>query len=211
MNMNLVLATGLAYAFIGAFIMFISHRAIYRRATRIVAGYPKVLAALRAQRHDGRFGLIVLLSGNLLQVLAACGYSAPIGLWRYPAAFVAGVLVLYGVWRLFVARRSTRVGVARSTRIIPDRSYETRRSRVLLEAARREAPKYLAREQARAPRNRSIVCLAHEWECRWWSDRFGVTSDMLKATVRQVGPMVADIERHLRGHRRTAGRYALAA
>jgi hypothetical protein len=210
--MNLVLATGLAYAFIGAFIMFVSHRAIYRRATRIVAGYPKVLAALRAQRHDGRFGLIVLLSGNFLQVLAACGYSAPLALWRYPAALVAGVLLLYGVWRLLVVRRAARSAPARSTRTIPDRSYETRRSRVLLEAARREAPKYLAREQARLLRNRNVVCLAHEWECRWWSDRFGVTSDALRAAVRQVGPMVADIERHLRSHRGTTiRRYALAA
>src|SRR5688572_14448051 len=108
MNMNLVLATGLAYAFIGALIMFISHRAIYRRATQIVAGYPRILAALRAQRYDGRFGLVVLLSGNVLQVLAACGYSAPIGLWRYPAAFAAGLLVIYGLWRLLIAHRVAR-------------------------------------------------------------------------------------------------------
>ncbi|HEX2830110.1 MAG TPA: DUF3606 domain-containing protein [Burkholderiales bacterium] len=206
MNMNLVLATGLAYAFIGALIMFLSHRAIYRKATRIVAGYPKVLAALRAQRYDGRFGLIVLLSGNLLQVLAALGYSAPIGLWRYPAAFVAAVLAVYGVWRL-VAAHSVVSRAKRSERAIPDRSYETRRSRILLEAARRETPKYLAREEARQPRDRSVVCLAHEWECRWWSDRFGVTADTLRAVVRQVGPMVADIERHFAKRRR----YALAA
>ena len=211
MNMNLVLATGLSYAFLGALIMFVSHRAIYRRATQIVAGYPKVLAALRAQRHDGRFGLIVLLSGNVLQVLAAFGYSAPLGLWRYPAGFLAVMLVMYALWRAIAARSATRSVSARSARAIPDRSYETRRSRVLLEAARREAPKYLAREQARAPRNRRVVCLAHEWECRWWSDRFGVTSDTLKAVVRQVGPMVSDIERHLHGRRRSVGRYALAA
>src|ERR1700754_3881706 len=103
MNINLVLATGVAYAFIGALIMFVSHRAIYRRATQIVAGYPRVLAALRAQRYDGRFGLVVLLCGNVLQVLAACGYSAPLALWRYPAAVVAGALVVYGAWRLIVA------------------------------------------------------------------------------------------------------------
>jgi hypothetical protein len=186
--------------------MFLSHRAIYRKATRIVAGYPKVLAALRAQRYDGRFGLIVLLSGNLLQVLAALGYSAPIGLWRYPAAFVAAVLAVYGVWRL-VAAHSVVSRAKRSERAIPDRSYETRRSRILLEAARRETPKYLAREEARQPRDRSVVCLAHEWECRWWSDRFGVTADTLRAVVRQVGPMVADIERHFAIRRR----YALAA
>ena len=210
MNMNLVLATGLVYAFIGALIMFVSHRAIYRRATQIVAGYPRVLAALRAQRHDGRFGLIVLLCGNLLQVLAACGYSAPIALWRYPAALFAAVLIVYGVSRLLVSRRAVNVR-SHKGRAIPDRSYETRRSRVLLEAARREAPKYLAREQARAPRDRSVVCLAHEWECRWWSERFGVTADALRAAVRQVGPMVSDIERHLVGRKHNRGRYALAA
>jgi hypothetical protein len=209
MNMNLVLATGLAYAFIGAFIMFVSHRAIYRRANQIVAGYPRVLSALRAQRHDGRFGLVVLLSGNLLQVLAALGYSAPLGLWRYPAALAAGVLLVYGVWRLIAVHRRVTRTAGRKPRAIPDRSFETRRSRILLEAARREMPKYMAREQARAPRDRSVVCLAHEWECRWWSDRFGVTAEALRAAVSQVGPMVADIERHLRVRKHT--RYACAA
>lgn len=210
MNMNLVLATGLAYAFIGALIMFVSHRAIYHRATQIVAGYPKVLAALRAQRHDGRFGLIVLLSGNLLQVLAACGYSAPLMLWRYPAAFAAGALVTYGLWRLFVSSRIGRnAGAPDSRRKIQRRAYETRRSMILLEAARRESASRHAREQAKGPRDRSVVYLAHEWECRWWSDKLGVNTDVLKAAVRQVGPMVSDIERHLA--KRSRGRYALAA
>ena len=207
MNMNLVLASGLVYSFIGALIMFVSHRAIYNKATRIVAGYPKVLAALRAQRYDGRFGLIVLLCGNVLQVLAALGYSAPLALWKYPAALVAGLMVLYALWRVFATRQVAKKD--RKLRVIPDRSYETRRSRILLEAARREMPKYMAREQAREPRDRSIVCLAHEWECRWWSDRFGVPAEALRAAVRQVGPMVADIERHLAVRKHS--RYALAA
>jgi hypothetical protein len=211
MNMNLVLATGLAYAFIGALIMFVSHRAIYRRATGIVAGYPKVLAALRAQRHDGRFGLVVLLCGNILQVLAACGYSAPLAHWRYPAMVVVVALVLYGIWRLFVARRVSRAGEGceRHERQIQRRAYESRRSMVLLEAARREAANRRAREQANGPRNRRVVYLAQEWECRWWSDKFGVSTPVLRAAVRQVGPMVTDIERHLR--LRPRSRYALAA
>jgi len=210
MNINLVLATGLAYAFLGAFIMFVSHRAIYHRATQIVAGYPKVLAALRAQRHDGRFGLIVLLSGNTLQVLAACGYSAPLVLWRYPAAAAAIALLLYGIWRLFVSRRVARsAAVQAGDRRNYRPAYETRRSRVLLDAARRESANRLAREQAKGPRDRSVVYLAHEWECRWWSDKFGVSTVMLKAAVRQVGPMVADVERHFAV--RSRGRYALAA
>lgn len=210
MNMNLVLATGLAYAFIGALIMFISHRAIYHRATQIVAGYPKVLAALQAQRHDGRFGLIVLLSGNSLQVLAACGYSAPLMLWRYPAAVAVGALAVYGLWRLLVSSRIGRkAGAPASMRKMQRRAYETRRSMILLEAARRESASRHAREQAKGPRDRSVVYLAHDWECRWWSDKFGVNTDVLKAAMRQVGPMVADIERHLA--KRSRGRYALAA
>jgi hypothetical protein len=208
MNINLVLATGLAYAFIGALIMFASHRSIYNSASRIVAGYPKVLAGLRAQRHDGRFGLIVLLCGSALQVCAALGYSAPLAYWRFPTCVVFGVIALYGIYRLIVAYRLT--GAARrSERAIPPRIYESRRSRVLLEAARREAPNLLAREQARAPRDRSVILLAHEWECRWWSDKLGVSTDALKAAIRQVGPMKADIERHLRSGRQR--RYALAA
>src|SRR4051812_4195858 len=170
MNMNLVLATGLAYSFIGAVIMFLSHRAIHRRATQIVAGYPKVLAALRAQRHDGRFGLIVLVSGNLLQVLAAFGFSAPLAHWRVPSVVVLGALALYGVYRLLSLRR---VYGGRRESPVQRRAYETRRSMVLLEAARREAANRQAREQAHGPRDRSIVYLAHDWECRWWSDRFG--------------------------------------
>lgn len=209
MNMNLVLATGLAYAFIGALIMFLSHRAIYHRAAGIVAGYPKVLAALRAQRHDGRFGLVVLLAGNALQVLAALGYSAPIAHWHYPAAAVAAVLVLYGLWRVLVGRRVSR-GSESYARQVKRPGYESRRSRVLLEAARREAANRLAREQAAGPRDRSVVYLAHDWECQWWSDKFGVSTAVLRATVRQTGPMVADIERHLRA-RSIRGRYALAA
>jgi hypothetical protein len=209
MTMNLVLATGLAYAFIGALIMFISHRSIYRRATQIVAGYPKVLAALQAQRHDGRFGLTVLLSGNVLQVLAACGYSAPLVHWRYPAAFAIGALLFYGIWRLLVSRYTMRGAAAPERRRSQRPTYETRRSMVLLEAARRESASRQAREHAKGPRDRSVVYLAQEWECRWWSDKFGVSTVVLKAAVRQVGPMVADIERHLA--MRARGRYALAA
>lgn len=208
MNMNLVLATGLAYSFLGALIMFVSHRAIHRRATQIVAGYPKVLAALRAQRHDGRFGFIVLLSGNILQVLAALGFSAPLVHWRVPAIVVAAALVLYGVYRLLSFRRVYGREQGRE-RLVQRRPYESRRSMVLLEAARRESANRLAREQARGPRDRSVVYLAHEWECRWWSDRFGVSVDVLRVVVRQVGPMVVDVERHLSAWRR--GRFALAA
>ena len=80
--------------------------------------------------------------------------------------------------------------------------YETRRSIVLLEAARQQASNSKIRDTAKAPACKAVVCVGHPWECRWWSDRLGVSPDTLKAIVRQVGPMAVDVERHLRirGH-----------
>lgn len=210
MDMNLVLATGLAYTFLGALILLASHRALYQKATRIVAGYPRVLAALRAQRYDGRFGLIVLVCGNVLQVLAACGYTVSPAHWRIPAFVALAVLCFYAVSRLVGARRVSRAQPKRTVeRTAIRRVYETRRSMVLLEAARGEAANRRARELAKGPRDRSVVYLAQNWDCRWWSDRLGVTPDVLKAAVRQVGPMVKDIERHLAVNSRV--RHAVAA
>ena len=211
MNMNLVLATGLAYAFIGAMIMFLSHRSLYLKASRIVAGYPKVLAALRAQRHDGRFGLIVLLCGNLLQVLAACGYTISVAHWRFPAYVVLATIFLYGLWRIFTARSLAQVEAQpRAARTAIRRVYETRRSMVLLDAARREAANRRARELANGRRDKSVIYVGQDSDCRWWSERFGVSPDALRAAVRQVGPMVRDIERHF-GVKNPHSGYALAA
>ena len=212
MNINLVMATGLGYTFIGALIMFLSHRALYHKATRIVAGYPKVLAALRAQRHDGRFGLIVLLCGNVLQVLASCGYTLPVAHWRLPVYAGLAAIFLYWVWRMIVARIGVASSVAKpqSRRTPVRRVYETRRSMILLEAARREAANRRAREAAKGPRDRSVVYVGQDWECRWWSERFGVTPDVLRQAVRQVGPMVKDVERHFAVKHRLPA-YAIAA
>jgi hypothetical protein len=196
MNINLVLLTGLAYAFIGAAIMYISHRALYRRATLIVAGYPKVLAALRAQRHDGRFGFVVLACGNILQVLAACGYDAPLAHWRIPVYAVLGATSLYAVWRIVCTRFGARRTSSDSGRMPVRRIYESRRSMILLEAARREAEKRRVRELARLYEHRKVIYVGEEWECRWWSERLGVSPEALKAAVREVGPMVRDVERY---------------
>lgn len=210
MNINLVLATGLAYAFIGALILLASHRALYQKATRIVAGYPRVLAALRAQRYDGRFGLIILLCGNGLQVLAACGYTVSPDHWRVPTFIAVCVLAIYAVYRLASMRRIARPrSKASAARTEINRLYESRRSMVLLDAARREAANRRARELAKGPRDRSVVYLTQDWECRWWSDQLGVAPDVLKTAVRQVGPMLKDIERHLSSKNRRS--YAVAA
>jgi len=213
MNINLVLATGLAYAFIGAMIMFLSHRALYLKATALVAGYPKVLAALRAQRTDGRFGLIVLLCGNALQVLAACGYTVPAAHWQVPACAGLSVLLLYGLWRVVSVSPwpSRAVSKPATARAPIRRVYETRRSMILLAAARQEAANRHARELAKGPCDRSVIYVGQPLDCRWWSERFGVTSDALKDAVREVGPMVTDIERHFASKQRRRTGFALAA
>jgi hypothetical protein len=87
--------------------------------------------------------------------------------------------------------------------------YHTRRSLRLVEAARREAEKDLAREYARGPTDRSVVYLGRDPECRWRSEKFGVTPEPLRSAVAQVGPMAADIERYLA--MRTRKRYRIAA
>jgi hypothetical protein len=38
-----------------------------------------------------------------------------------------------------------------------------------------------------------------EWECEWWSKGFGVSVETLKAAVKEVGPLIADLDRHLLG------------
>ena len=210
MDINLVLATGLAYAFIGAMIMYLSHRALYLRASHIVAGYPKVFAALRAQRHDGRLGLIVLLCGNVLQVLAACGYTISVAHWRFPTYAVLATVLIYGLWRIVNSRSASRIEAKRGVRTSIRRVYETRRSMVLLEAARVEAANRRARELATGKRDKSVVYVGQDTECRWWSERFGISPDALRAAVREVGPMVKDVQRHLAVKNRR-GHYALAA
>ncbi len=210
MNTNLVLLTGLAYACLGALIMFTSHRALYQTANRVVAGYPRVLAALHAKRHDGRFGLGFLVCGIAVQTLGAHGYSAPVSLWRYPAGAACAVLALYGILRLLAARRVAAPSSRQSTGASSVRGlYETRRSIRLRDAARIEAENRDQRERAKGTRDRSVVYLRQDWETRWWSDKLGVSTDALKAAVRHAGPMVKDVERYLQTTR--SQDHALAA
>ena len=208
MDINLVLATGLGYTILGAVILFLSHRSLYVKATRIVAGYPKVLAALRAQRHDGRFGLTVLICGNVLQILAALGLRVPLEHWRVPLYALIGAIAVYCVCRLFISR-AARTRADRDSRRVVNRVYETRRSMVLLEAARREAATRRMRELD-GPSDKGVVYIGEDWECRWWSERFGVSPEALKGAVREVGPMVEDIERYF-GLKASRMHYAAAA
>lgn len=45
----------------------------------------------------------------------------------------------------------------------------------------------------RGTRDRSRIDVSQEHECRYWSERFGVTPEELKDAVAQIGPRVEDI------------------
>ena len=50
---------------------------------------------------------------------------------------------------------------------------------------------------SRGPKDRTRVDVEQEWELVWWSKGWGVSTDTLRAAVREVGPLVADLDRHL--------------
>lgn len=51
--------------------------------------------------------------------------------------------------------------------------------------------------QDRGPADRSRVNVNEEWEVRWWTKKWGVTSEQLKAAVRAAGPVAADVAKKL--------------
>jgi len=55
----------------------------------------------------------------------------------------------------------------------------------------------------RGPRDRSRIDINEDWECRYWSEKFGISADELRRVVREVGDRVQDVERRL-GKRATA-------
>ncbi len=46
--------------------------------------------------------------------------------------------------------------------------------------------------------DRARISTSEDYELRDWSKKFGVTPDELKAAVRAVGPMAADVEKYLK-------------
>lgn len=198
-QMNLVLVVAVWCGATGALLSLASHVAAWRTGRSLVVAYPRVLARLHARRLDRRFGFVLLGVGAALYILAGRGFSAPLSLWRYPAAAAAALIVAYGLARVAILyRRTTHRPGRKSAKSL----YETPRTRTLREAAVAEAAALRARELARDPRDRGIVFLAREWDRRWWSNRLGVSADTLHAAMRQVGPMVTDIEQHLGVERR---------
>ncbi|HEY6027005.1 MAG TPA: DUF3606 domain-containing protein [Pseudolabrys sp.] len=45
--------------------------------------------------------------------------------------------------------------------------------------------------------DRKRIDVSEDYECRYWSEKFGVSADELKRTVERVGPMADDVARAL--------------
>jgi hypothetical protein len=50
----------------------------------------------------------------------------------------------------------------------------------------------------RGPRDRSRISTSEDYEVRYWSQKFGVSSEQLKAAVRKVGNSAKAVERELK-------------
>jgi hypothetical protein len=49
----------------------------------------------------------------------------------------------------------------------------------------------------RGPADRARVNVNEDYEVQWWSKKFGVSPDQLRAAVKKVGVMAADVEKEL--------------
>jgi hypothetical protein len=47
------------------------------------------------------------------------------------------------------------------------------------------------------PQDAKRINVDEDYELRYWSEKYGVSADELRAAVRKVGVMVADVEREL--------------
>ena len=49
----------------------------------------------------------------------------------------------------------------------------------------------------RGAQDRQRIDVNQEHECRYWSGKFGVSTERLRQTVKQVGPLVEDVRKQL--------------
>ncbi len=49
----------------------------------------------------------------------------------------------------------------------------------------------------RGPADRARINIHEDYEVKYWSHKFGVTADQLRAAVRAAGVMARDVARHL--------------
>jgi hypothetical protein len=55
----------------------------------------------------------------------------------------------------------------------------------------------MADDPSKRARDNDRIDVSQDYECRYWSEKFDVTSDELKAAVKKAGPMVKDVARQL--------------
>ena len=51
--------------------------------------------------------------------------------------------------------------------------------------------------QKRGPADRSRVNVNEPWEIEWWSKKWSISPETLRATVKRVGVMAKDVAKHL--------------
>jgi hypothetical protein len=52
-------------------------------------------------------------------------------------------------------------------------------------------------DKSKTAADRKRIDVSEDYECRYWSERFGVSADELRQAVERVGPMVDDVARAL--------------
>ena len=53
----------------------------------------------------------------------------------------------------------------------------------------------------RGGQDRTRVNIDQDYEAKYWAAKWGVTDDELRSAVKQVGPMVKDLEKHFGSNR----------
>lgn len=51
--------------------------------------------------------------------------------------------------------------------------------------------------KTRGQQDRQRIDVSQEHECRYWSEKFGVSPERLRRAVKEVGPMVEAVREHL--------------
>ena len=52
-------------------------------------------------------------------------------------------------------------------------------------------------DKSKTAADRRRIDVSEDYECRYWSEKFGVSADDLKRVVGRVGPMADDVARAL--------------
>lgn len=52
-------------------------------------------------------------------------------------------------------------------------------------------------DKAKTGADRKRIDVSEEYECRYWSEKFGVSPEELKRAVQKVGPMADDVAQEL--------------